>query len=346
MDKKLVLLPLALLAGTSLSGCVAVAIPALAGSAMVGSRVMDKDDAAEPEAAAVAAPAPAPAPVIKPVPVPSVTVATGTTIVPPPAAPRAAPGSGPPAPARAAAATTTITIPPPVAAPVKAPAPPVVAPPVVAAPVSVAAAPIAVPPTTANYPDPSRPLEAGQTTFARFVRYIDASARGAKEGADLNSAMLSDPIALDGKRRRCAVGEQLVALIDLDPTGGVFAPPASPDKQPGLALGLAMLRDAGVEIAWMSDLPVSQSGALRTALEGAGLDPRGQDIISLRRDETDTKQQRRDSLAGITCIIAIAGDERPDFDERFKYLRNPAAGAGIEPLIGDGWFLIEPLLAK
>jgi len=43
MDKRLVLLPLALLAGTSLSGCVAVAIPALAGSAMVGSRVIDRD---------------------------------------------------------------------------------------------------------------------------------------------------------------------------------------------------------------------------------------------------------------------------------------------------------------
>ena len=81
-------------------------------------------------------------------------------------------------------------------------------------------------------------------------------------------------------------------------------------------------------------------------MRGPASTPRGQDIISLRRDEADTKQQRRDNLAGITCIVAIAGDERPDFDERFKYLRNPEAGAGIEPLIGDGWFLIEPLLGK
>jgi hypothetical protein len=341
MDKRLVLLPLALLAGTSLSGCVAVAIPALAGSAMVGSRVIDRDEAPEPQVAAAPVPAPAPAPVIKPVPVPTVSVATGTTIVPPPAStPAAAPpriAVVTPAPAPAPA----IIVPPPSPAPVRTPPPPAAA-----APVAVAAAPIAVPPPVTSYPDPDRPLTPGQSTFARFVRYIDASARGAVGGADLNSAMLSDPIALDGKRRRCAVGEQLVALIDLDPTGGLFAPPATPEKQPGLALGLAMLRTAGVEIAWMSDLPVSQSGALRTALEGSGLDPRGQDIISLRRDEADTKQQRRDNLAGITCIVAIAGDERPDFDERFKYLRNPEAGAGIEPLIGDGWFLIEPLLGK
>jgi hypothetical protein len=206
--------------------------------------------------------------------------------------------------------------------------------------------PLAVPPPASTYPDPDRPLAPGQATFARFVRYAEASARGAGGGADLSSAMLSDPIALDGKRRRCAAGEQLVALIDLDPAGGVFAPPPSLEPQPGLALGLALLRNAGVEIAWLTDLPVSQSGTLRTALEQSGLDPRGQDIISLRRDPGDTKAKRRDNLAGITCIIAIAGDERPDFDDRFKYLRNPEAGAGIEPLIGDGWFLIPPLLGK
>ncbi len=155
--------------------------------------------------------------------------------------------------------------------------------------------------------------------------------------------MLIDPVAIDGKRRRCAVGEQLVALIDLDPKDSIFAPPANPAKQPGLALGLAVLREAGVEIAWLSDLPVNQSGMLRSALEQSGLDPRGEDIISLRRDGADSKQQRKDNLAGITCIVAIAGDERPDFDERFKYLRSPAAGAELEPVIGDGWFLVPPL---
>jgi hypothetical protein len=197
----------------------------------------------------------------------------------------------------------------------------------------------------AAYPDPARPLPPEQAGFARFVRYGQASAVGARSGVELPSALLSDPVEVDGKRRRCVVGEQLVALIDLDPAGSVFTPPANPAPQPGLALGLAVLREAGVEIAWLSDMPVSQSGALRSTLEAAGLDPRGQDIISLRRNDADTKQQRRENLAGISCIVAIAGDERPDFDERFKYLR-PEAGAGLEPLFGDGWFLVPPLLGK
>jgi hypothetical protein len=198
----------------------------------------------------------------------------------------------------------------------------------------------------ASYPDPARPIPAGQANFARFVRYGQASARQAAQGAELPSAILSDPIALDGKRRRCSAGEQLVAVIDIDPVGTTFVPPANPPKLPGLALGLAVLREAGVEIAWLSDLSTTQSGSLRTALELSGLDPRGQDIISLRRDEGDAKDQRRANLAGIACIVAIAGDDRTDFDTRFKYLRNAEAGAGIEPLIGDGWFLIEPLLGK
>ncbi|MBU7579848.1 MAG: hypothetical protein KAF27_05175 [Porphyrobacter sp.] len=194
-----------------------------------------------------------------------------------------------------------------------------------------------------SYPDPNRPIAPEQANFARFVRYGYASARAAAAGEELPSAVLADPVALDGKRRRCAKGEQLVAMIDLDPAGGQFVPPAAPAADPGLAIGLAVLRDAGVEIAWLSDLSTDQSGALRTALEQSGLDPRGQDIISLRREGGDGKQARRDNLSGIACIIAIAGDERPDFDERFKYLLNPEAGSGIEPLIGDGWFLIPSL---
>lgn len=196
------------------------------------------------------------------------------------------------------------------------------------------------------YPDPANPIGADRYSFARFVRHAQASALGAKGGAAPLSAMLSDPFAVDGKRRRCAVEEQQIAVIDLDPAGGFFAAPANPVADRGLALGLAVMREAGVEIAWLSDLSVNDSGVVRTALERSGLDPRGEDIISLRRDEADSRQKRRDNLAAIACIVAIAGDERSDFDERFKYLRNAEAGAGLEPVIGDGWFLIEPLLGN
>lgn len=201
------------------------------------------------------------------------------------------------------------------------------------------------PPATQAAPAVSPPVNE-QSGFARFVRYAEAAARSARSGDELPSALLSDPIALDGKRRRCAVGEQLVAVIDLDPVGGVFAPPTSPTAAPDIALSLTALRKAGLEITWISDLPTERSGSVRTALEQSGLDPRGQDIISLRRAEGDSKDQRKTSLGGFACIVAIAGDERPDFDSRFKYLRSPQAGAAIETLVGDGWFLVDPLFGN
>lgn len=307
MDRRLFLLPLLALAGPALSGCVAAVIPAIAGSTMVGKRVVDGENgpdapsAPTAAAAAVAAPVAAQPPAATPAPV---------LVAPPPAPVIAQPSPGPAA--VASAATTDAGLPRPLA----------------------------------TYPDPANPLPDEQLGFARFVRYSQASAVGAEGAADLPSAMLSDPVALDGARRRCSPGEQPVAVIDLDPTGGVFVPPANPKPEPGLALGLAVLREAGVVIAWQSDLSTSESGAVRSALEKSGLDPRGEDIISLRRDGEDTKQKRKDNLAGITCIVAIAGDDRADFDDRFKYLRSPEAGASLEPLIGDGWFLIAPLLGN
>lgn len=328
MNKGLAVLPLLLLAGTSLSGCVAAAIPALAGSALVGKNVVGSEGVAAQQVAAApaeVASAPAPAPVPQPVPMPAPT--------PEPVA-EPAPAAPPPPVA------LSVPMPPPVPVPAPTPAPgPAPVPTALPAPVAGAA-------PAAAYPDPANPLPADQANFARFVRYTQVSARQAAGGAELPSAVLADPVAIDGKRRRCAAGEQLVAVIDLDPAGGVFVLPANPSRLTGLALGLALLRQEGVSIAWLSDLSTTQSGALRTALEQSGLDPRGQDIISLRRDEEDTRDQRRASLAAITCIIAIAGDERPDFDARFRYLRNPEAGAELEPLIGDGWFLVPPLLGQ
>lgn len=325
MRGKLWAASLALLAGTSLSGCVAVAIPALAGSAVVGSRVVEGDGMDAP-ATTAAAPAPAPAPRTAPAPAPTAAMTPAPAQAPPPAA--------------IARPTPTPT---PAPTPTPTPAPARTAP--LAAPASTAPSASALSAARA-YPDPANPITPDQYSFARFVRYSQAVALQAGAGEPQLSAMLSDPVALDGQRRPCAAGEQQIALIDLDPAGGVFSPPANPSNQTGLALGLAVLREVGVEIAWLSDLAVDQSGVVRAALERSGLDPRGEDIIALRRDETNSKQERKQNLAGIACVIAIAGDERPDFDERFKYLRTPEAGAGLEPMIGNGWFLIEPLIGS
>lgn len=312
MKRRIVLVPLLALASTSLSGCVAAAIPALAGAGMIGTRIDGDGPGDTPRAASAPAPEAPAAVAVRPAPNPVVIVA---------------PSASPP---------------PPVAAPAPAPAPMIAAAPVeVAAPVAPPVA--AVAPVAPSVAPPSGAPHAEQFGFSQFVRYGRGVAAVSAGATGPLSAMLADPIALDGQRKRCAPGQQPVAVIDLDPAGGLFDPPADPERIPAAALGLAVLREAGVQIAWLSDLPVAQIGAVRTALEIAGLDLRGQDIVSLRRDPEDRKQARKESLAATSCIIAIAGDAKPDFDERFQYLRNPEAGAALDTAIGDGWFLIDPI---
>lgn len=312
MKRRIVLVPLLALASTSLSGCVAAAIPALAGAGMIGTRIDGDGPGDTPRAASAPAPEAPAAAAVRPAPNPEVIVA---------------PSASPP---------------PPVAAPAPAPAPMIAAAPAeVAAPVAPPVA--AVAPVAPPVAPPSGAPRAEQFGFSQFVRYGRGVAAVSAGATGPLSAMLADPIALDGQRKRCAPGQQPVAVIDLDPAGGLFDPPADPERIPAAALGLAVLREAGVQIAWLSDLPVAQNGAVRTALEIAGLDLRGQDIVSLRRDPEDRKQARKESLAATSCIIAIAGDAKPDFDERFQYLRNPEAGAALETAIGDGWFLIDPI---
>jgi len=202
-------------------------------------------------------------------------------------------------------------------------------------------------PVPAPAPIITAPLAALQLTsfdpaFARLADYALAEARRAASGTPPISAMLADPVALDGARHPCREDQTAVVVIDLDPAGGAFAVPASLPDLPEHAAALAAMRAAGIAIAWISQGPITQTGAIRTALEGAGLDPRGTDILMLPRNPEDRKQVLRDALASNACILAIGGDERTDFDERFGYLRDPAAGARLETLIGEGpWFLIR-----
>ncbi len=158
------------------------------------------------------------------------------------------------------------------------------------------------------------------------------------------SALLEDPVALDGARLPCLVESMPAVLIDLDPAGGLFAAEAQPPSLPEHAVALARLRDAGIAIIWISENPASQAGAIRSALAQSLLDPRGSDVLVLAGAPDSRKQTQREALAATSCILAIAGDEKPDFDERYRYLRNPAAGARLDLLIGDGpWFLIRNL---
>lgn len=159
------------------------------------------------------------------------------------------------------------------------------------------------------------------------------------------SAMLLEPEELNAKRKPCA-GTTLTVLIDLDPKQGVFAPAASIAVPDSAAASLARMRENDITVAWISGASAAYAGDVRVALKESGLDPSGKDTLLMMRYPGDRKQTRREDLAASSCLIAIAGDERRDFDELFAYLVNPEAALGLELLIGDGWFLVPTLVSE
>lgn len=182
------------------------------------------------------------------------------------------------------------------------------------------------------------------TGINQFLSYANQRQIGSGDIPD--SAMLSDRISLQPERAQCG-GISPTVLIDLDPDGGVFDPENASRPPAGLGLGLARLRLSGVAIAWISGNSADKSAAIELALTRTGLDIKNEDRLLLLRNADDRKQKLREELAQVTCLIAIAGDSRSDFDELYDYLLNPSDAQSLEPLIGDGWFLIpQPLLSE
>jgi hypothetical protein len=233
------------------------------------------------------------------------------------------------------------------------PSPPAPAPapaPVIAAAPPPPPPPAPPPPAAGSAPLATAPLAMLQLTsfdpaFAQLSAFALGAVAAPAGGEPPLSAVLADPVELDGRRRPCLAEQAPVVVVDLDPAGGTFAAPASVPALPEHAAALARMRAAGITIAWISRSAIIQTGAIRSALDTAGLDPRGQDVLMLASSPQDRKQSLLEALAGSACILAIAGDERTDFDERFRYLRDPAAGVELENLIGEGpWFLIRNII--
>ncbi|MEP0189111.1 MAG: hypothetical protein ABJP70_04480 [Erythrobacter sp.] len=178
--------------------------------------------------------------------------------------------------------------------------------------------------------------------FESLIRYASDQAAPIAPGSPKLSAYLEKPSALDGKRAEC-VARSAMVLIDLDPKDAEFVPNEDAKAATSLSTGLAELRDKGVAIAWISRASVWFAGDIRVTLKQSGLDPAGKDQLILMRYPGDRKQTRRKDLAGSACVIAIAGDVREDFDELYEYLRHPEAAGSLEALIGKGWFLVPQI---
>jgi hypothetical protein len=190
-----------------------------------------------------------------------------------------------------------------------------------------------LPPPKASYAG-----DAG-SSHASFADYAARQAAIPIVGGERRSALLADSASMEPVTRDCSIHPAAV-LVDLDPSGATVDLSQPLTGDPALAARLAQLRAEGVTVGWTSSRTADQAGAIRKALVTAGLDPVGRDELVLLRFPEERKQTRRDEFARSHCVVAIAGDERADFDELFAYLRNPAAAQPLETLIGAGWFII------
>lgn len=334
---------LALGAAAALSGCVAAAIPVLAAGGLVKART---DGSAEgsgsmPTVALPADPAPSAiaARTAQDVPTgPSSTMdgtasgaareyafADGTKVsVVNNLARPANPDSSPPVPG-AAQLTPLTGLPPPSAAATSA------APPALSSGARLTS-------LTELPPSSGRP-DAVADGFASFAAYVAKQAAIPVVGSERSSAILADAGSLSGETRPCSIHPAAV-LIDLDPAGGLVETPPTKAADAAFAAQLAALRREEVVIGWTSSRTADRAGAIRAALRSSGLDPEGRDQLVLLRFPEESKQTRRDEFAKSHCVVAIAGDERADFDELFTYLRDPSTAAPLDKLIGAGWFIV------
>lgn len=191
-------------------------------------------------------------------------------------------------------------------------------------------------------PAPAGPRPAA-SEYEPLLAYASVQGALPAAGSVRRSAILADPGTLAPATRECSIHPAAV-VIDLDPAGGVLDPAQALRADARLAGALAALRGEGLAIVWLSATTADRAGAVRRALAGSGLDPAGRDELALLRYPEERKQTRRAEIAKEFCVLAIAGDDRRDFDELFDYLKDKSLAAPLDALLGNGWFLIpQPL---
>jgi hypothetical protein len=201
-----------------------------------------------------------------------------------------------------------------------------------ATPAAATAQPTPAP--TANPDDP----------WQKFITYALGKNEPVAPSESLGrSALLKEDPELDEVQRRDCVAPVPAVIIDLDEGATPFDPARLTAAPVGLAEGLAKLRQAGVVVLWISQLPAARAADVAQALRTSGLDPQGFDQLLLIRRDKDRKQMLRGNANDDVCIVAVAGDRRSDFDELFDYLRDPNSAFALDKMLGEGWFLVPSL---
>lgn len=192
-------------------------------------------------------------------------------------------------------------------------------------------------------PPPSPAAPSPDDPWQKFFTYALASETPPGASGKGRSALLVADPPLDTPSRRDCAAQVPAVIVDLDDGSTTFDPQQLPKAPADIAAGFARLRQAGVVVLWISQLPAARAADVAQALRTSGLDPRGEDQLLLRRSHDDRKQLLRNDANDDVCIVAIAGDGRDDFDELFDYLRHPEQAFGLDAMLGKGWFLVPPL---
>lgn len=193
-------------------------------------------------------------------------------------------------------------------------------------------------------PPPSGAFPATTGPWRDFAAYaLDGAARLAGEGPTVSVLLTPESVLSFQTRMRPCTAREAAVVIDLDPGQAVFTPGSATLPPPEVAASVAELRAAGVIVLWVSQASANEVAGVAEALKASGLDPTGRDPILLVRNEEERKQVLREEANETVCVVAMAGDQRGDFDELFDYLRDPSLAAVYDAQIGKGWFIVPPL---
>ena len=193
-----------------------------------------------------------------------------------------------------------------------------------------------------------RPLGSKASPYAGFAAHALKQSARLEAGEGVESVVLIPRVDVFKPQTMECEGKPLAVAIDLDDTtGGDWTKAETLYRQNGLIEVLASLRAAEISVIWLSDQPVAASEKISAILNEAGFSQsESDDFLFLDRGGDDRKQVRRWDAARNYCIVAMAGDDRADFDELYDYLRDPDGAITLENMFDNGWFLTPPPLVE
>ena len=194
----------------------------------------------------------------------------------------------------------------------------------------------------------SQPLGSDASPYAGFAVHALKQAARMEAGEGVQSVVLIPRVDIFKPETIACEGKPLAVAIDLDDiSNGDWIKAETLYRQNGLIEALTSLRVAEISVIWLSDQPVAASERISAILSDAGfVQSESDNFLFLDRGGEDRKQVRRWDAARSYCIVAIAGDDRTDFDELYDYLLDPEGAFTLKYLFDNGWFLTPPPLVE